>query len=111
MSTSITQPAAPNTIGISGFFTDPGFDFVTRSMIGYAAQGVMDIGQVFATIARVKDGDADSWYAAWRARAEKLHAEAKASLAAGHVESAHRRFLAASEGYAQSIAFADGQSD
>ncbi len=38
MSTSITQPAAPNTIGISGFFTDAGFDFVTRSMIGYAAQ-------------------------------------------------------------------------
>ena len=101
----------PNEIGNTGFFTDPGFDFVTRSMIGYAAQGVMDVGQVFATIARIEDGDADSWYAAWRARAEKLHAQAKTSVAAGHIESAHRRFLAASEGYAQAIAFLDGQTD
>src|ERR1700679_805163 len=111
MTDEAPRTAAPNAISVNGFFHDPGFDFVTRSMIGYAAQGVMDVGLVFATIARVKDGDADSWYAAWRATAEKLHTQAKASLAAGHTESAHRRFLAASEGYAQSIAFADGQSD
>jgi hypothetical protein len=43
----------PNTISVTGFFADPGFEFVTRSMIGYAPQGVMDIGQVFATIARI----------------------------------------------------------
>jgi hypothetical protein len=88
MSSSATQTTASNTIGIRGFFTDPGFDFVTRSMIGYAAQGVMDIGQVFATIARVKDGNADSWYAAWRETAEKLHGQAKISLAAGHTATA-----------------------
>jgi hypothetical protein len=80
-------------------------------MIGYAAQGVMDIGQVFATIARIKDGDADSWYAAWRATAEKLHTQAQANLAARHTETAHQQFLGASEGYAQAIAFADGQTD
>jgi hypothetical protein len=80
-------------------------------MIGYAAQGVMDVGQVFATIARVKDGSADSWYAAWRETAEKLHSQAKASFAVGHTASAHRRFLAACEGYAQAIAFLDGQTD
>jgi hypothetical protein len=111
MTSPAPQSTAPNTVGITGFFTDPGFDFVTRSMIGYAAQGVMDIGQVFATIARVRDGDADSWYAAWRATAEKLHGLAKASLTAGHTATAHRQFLSASEGYAQAIAFADGQTD
>jgi len=105
------QPNAPNAISVTGFFGDPGFDFVTRSMIGYAAQGVMDIGQVFATIARIEDGNADSWYAAWQSLAEKLHGQAKARLAAGHRESAHRLFLAASEGYAQAVAFADGQAD
>jgi hypothetical protein len=68
---------APNAISVTGFFADPGFDFVTRSMIGYAAQGVMDIGQVFATVARIEDGNADSWYAAWRSLAEKLHGHAK----------------------------------
>jgi hypothetical protein len=29
----------------------------------------------------------------------------------GHTATAHRRFLAASEGYAQAVAFSDGQSD
>jgi hypothetical protein len=111
MTDQISQTTTPNSISISGFFSDPGFDFVTRSMIGYAAQGVMDVGQVFATIARVKDGDADSWYAAWRQTAEKLHGQAKASLAAGHIATAHRQFLAASEGYAQAVAFLDGQTD
>lgn len=102
---------AINRICEIGFFADPGFDFITRSMIGYAAQGVMDIGQVFATIARIEDGDPDSWYAAWRGTAEKLHAQALDSRAAQHLETAHRRFLAASEAYAQAIAFADGQTD
>jgi hypothetical protein len=105
------QTVTPNSIITTGSCSDPGFDFVTRSTIGYAAQGVMDIGQVFATISRVKDGDADSLYAAGRTTAEKLHAQAKASLAAGHTQTAHKQFLAASEGYAQAIAFADGQTE
>jgi hypothetical protein len=102
---------ASNAVSLTGFFSDPGFDFLTRSMIGYAAQGVMDIGEVFATIARVQDGNADSWYAAWRETAGKLHARAKASLAANHRATSHRQFLAASEAYAQAIACADGQTD
>jgi len=81
MTSSAPQPTTPNAISITGFFTDSGFDFVTRSMIGYAAQGVMDVGQVFATIARITDGSADSWYAAWRETAEKLRGQAKASMA------------------------------
>jgi hypothetical protein len=100
-----------NAVGVSGFFADPSFDFLCRSAIGYAAQGVMDIGLVFATIARIKDGDADSWYAAWRAAADHLHATAQASLDSRHTASAHRQFLAASEAFAQAVAFRDGQSD
>jgi len=50
MTSPTPKTMAPNTTSISGFFTDPGFDLVTRSMIGYAAQGVMDVGQVFASI-------------------------------------------------------------
>jgi hypothetical protein len=103
--------AAPNTVGVTGFYADHGYDYVTRCMIGYAAQGVMDIGQVFATIARTKDGDADSWYAAWRATADAFYQQATERLAAGHTETAHRLFLSASEGYAQAVAFADGQTD
>jgi hypothetical protein len=111
MTNQVSSGPAPNTVGATGFYTDRGYDYVTRCMIGYAAQGVMDIGRVFATIARTKDGDADSWYAAWRATAEKLHRQATESLDAGHTATAHRLFLSASEAYAQAIAFADGQSD
>ena len=108
--TTITSPT-PNMAAVNGFFTDDGFDFLTRMAIGYAAQGVFDVGQVSATVARVSDGDADSWYRAWRQTAEKLHTRATAGLVAGHTETAHRLFLAAAESYAQAIAFADGMTD
>jgi hypothetical protein len=103
--------AAPNTVGVTGFYVDRSYDYVARCMIGYSAQGVMDIGTVFATLARTKDGDADSWYAAWRATAERLHGMASANLDAGHTETAHKLFLSASEAYAQAVAFSDGQTD
>ncbi len=93
------------------FFSDSDFDFTTRCVIGYSAQGVLDIGEVFATIAQIHDGDADSWYAAWRATADKLHARATASLAAGRRVTASREFLAASESYSQAIGFSDGMTD
>jgi hypothetical protein len=112
MSTAtLAAPAAPNTIIVGGFFADGGFDFVARSVIGYAAQGLMDVGQVFATLARVTDGDASSWYAAWRPTADKLHAQATAALVAGHTKTAARLFIAAAESYSQAIAFADGMDD
>jgi hypothetical protein len=102
---------APNAISVSGFFADEQFDFLTRSAIGYAAKGVMDVGEVFATIARITDGDADSWYAAWHQTADKLHARATAALVSGHVATASAFFLAAAEAYSQANAVADRQHD
>jgi hypothetical protein len=107
----VFAPPAPHTAGVTGFYVDRRYDYVTRCAFGCAAQGVMDIGRVFQTIAQTKDGDADSWYAAWRATAEKLHRQASASLEAGHIDTAHRLFLATSEAYSLANAFADGQSD
>ena len=116
----MTTPAAPdpgstvktpNAVSVTGFFADEQFDFLTRSAIGYAAKGVMDVGEVFATIARITDGDADSWYAAWRQTADKLHARATAALVAGHVATASTFFLAAAEAYSQANAVADRQHD
>jgi hypothetical protein len=102
---------APNAISVTGFFADEQFDFLTRSVIGYAAKGVMDVGEVFATIARITDGDADSWYAAWRQTADKLHARATAALVSGHAATAGTFFLAAAEAYSQANAVADRQHD
>jgi hypothetical protein len=109
MTDSTTLAKPPNAISVTGFFADEGFDFLTRCAIGYAAQGVMDVGQVFATIACITDGDADSWYAAWRQTAGNLHAKATAALVSGHTATAHRLFLAAAEAYSQTGAVADRQ--
>jgi hypothetical protein len=116
MTTSTTTDAAPNakapnTITVTGFFADEQFDFLTRSVIGYAAKGVMDVGEVFATIANITDGDADSWYAAWRKTADKFHERATAALVSGHTATANSYFLAAAEAYSQTNAVADRQHD
>jgi hypothetical protein len=102
---------APNTVSVTGFFADEQFDFLTRSAIGYAAKGVMDVGEVLATIARITDGDAGSWYAAWRQTADKLHTRATAALVSGHAATANAFFLAAAEAYSQTNAVADRQHD
>jgi hypothetical protein len=39
-----TQNTSPNAISVTGFFADTDFDFLTRMVIGYAAQGVFDVG-------------------------------------------------------------------
>lgn len=93
------------------FFTDPDFDFTTRCVIGYAAQGVLDVGEVFATIALIEDGNADSWYSAWRGTADRMHTRATATLAAGNTITASRQFLAAAESYSQAIGFSDAMTD
>ena len=108
--TAIALPA-PNTISVNGFFADEGFDFLAREAFGYAAQGIFDVGLVFATIAKVTDGDSDSWYAAWIETAEKLHNKATAALVAGHTATAARLFLSAAESYSQANANADRQSN
>jgi hypothetical protein len=96
---------------VPSFFADKDFDFATRVAIGHAAVGIMDIGRVLATTARIQDGDADSWYAAWRATADAHHQEAIVRLSAGHTSSAGRLFLAASDSYDEAISFPDRMAD
>lgn len=80
-------------------------------MLGYAGQGLIDVGQVLATIARIQDGDADGWSAAWLATARALQERATASRAAGNRETAAREFLGAAECYSQAVGFIDRMSD
>lgn len=97
--------------GVPNFFADEGFDLAARGAIGHDAQGVMDMGLVLATIARIEDGNADSWYAAWRTTADALRRQAEAKHAAGRTESARKLFLATSESYDQANSFFDGMTD
>ena len=38
-----------------GFFRDHGLDFATRGVLGRAVRGASEVGEVLATIARVKN--------------------------------------------------------
>ena len=49
----------------TGFFSDEGFDFETRVMLGQATYGGADTGEILATIALIEDGSEASWVAAW----------------------------------------------
>ncbi len=107
----------PMTLGFTGagvpqrFFEDPDFDFEARLALGLAAQGVGDVGQVLKTLAAIEDGSADGWFRAWRARAERLRAEAEASAAGRQAERTRWAFLAASEAYSRALVFTTGMAD
>jgi len=93
------------------YFADDDFDFAARTAIGHAAQGTGDIGPVLATLNRIENGNAASWYDAWHTAADAARAEAEAARAAGRLETAAACFLAASEAYDQALSFIDGMPD
>ncbi|HEX2745394.1 MAG TPA: dipeptidyl aminopeptidase, partial [Streptosporangiaceae bacterium] len=64
-------------------FNDQSFSFETLRALGYAVYGGADIGEVVSTAGRIPDGDETAWYTQWRALAERIHAAAERSAAAG----------------------------
>lgn len=92
-----------NKVFSSGFFADAGFDFETRIALGHAAYGAADPGEVLATIARIENGDAASWIAAWSALGDRLAVAADASAAAGHAVSAARGYLRSAVAYGSTL--------
>ena len=80
-------------------FNDQSFSFETLRALGYAPYGGADIGEVTSTASRIPDGDKTAWYSEWRALAERVHADADRSAAAGHRVSARESYLRASNYY------------
>src|SRR6516164_6103301 len=77
------------------FPDDQQFWYETLRALGHTAYGGADIGEVVTTAARITAGDYDSWYEQWAATADRVEAEARAQLAAGHSVSAHDGLLRA----------------
>jgi hypothetical protein len=90
------------------FFTDPSFDFETRSLVGDIHYGAGDIGEMLTAVAGITDGDADSWVAEWRALAARIQAIGDSALEGGHRVSARNAYLRAAVYYAASNVFVDG---
>ena len=66
------------------FPDDLQFWYETLRWLGLAAYGGADFGEVVTTAARITAGLYDSWYEQWAATAQRVEAEARAQLAAGH---------------------------
>jgi hypothetical protein len=80
-------------------FKDDTFDFLARIALGSASARCADVGEVFATLDGLRDGDADGWVQRWSATARRLEAEAIARRDAGHDRSAAAAFLRAAKYY------------
>ena len=77
---------------------------LSRTLIAVAAEAA-DLGEVMATAARTKGGDYDSWFTEWSATAEVAQSLAEDALRGGHVVTARKAFLRASEYWRQSFFF------
>jgi Prolyl oligopeptidase family len=80
---------------VHAFFKDDDFQFAVENVLGSAARGAADIGEVLVTVDRIANGDADAWVAQWSATAGRLAEQARDAERAGHPRSAAARWLRA----------------
>jgi dienelactone hydrolase len=88
--------ARPHQVFTAGFFRDRDLDFATRGLLGLAPSGAAEPGEVLATVAGIKEGDAEGWFHAWRDLGIRLQQEAAALRAAGRLAGAASLYLRAS---------------
>src|SRR5215471_175609 len=94
------------------FPDDLQFWYETLRWLGLAAYGGADFGEVVTTAARVSAGLYDSWYEQWAATAQRVEAEARGQLAAGHQVSGRDGLLRAATYWRSAEFFTrDGKPD
>lgn len=81
------------------YFKDPQYSFQALRALGAAAGGAADAGEVLTTLGRIREGDDESWYAAWRAAAQAREQAGDDLLARGRRVSARQEYLRASNYY------------
>ena len=59
------------------FFADQTFHFETLRNAGYIASNCAELGEVLETVKVISEGDVQSWYAAWKATADRVLALAE----------------------------------
>ena len=79
-----TDTSAMNPLPQLLFPDDLQFWYETLRWLGLAAYGGADFGEVVTTAQRISGGLYDSWYEQWAATAQRVEAEARGQLAAGH---------------------------
>jgi hypothetical protein len=92
-------------------FRDEGFEFDRLMLLGSVYRGLTDVGEILRALDDVVDGDHESWIAAFSSLAERLRAQADASLSDGHTTSARSAYLRASSYFATASAASPGSKD
>ncbi|HWR84552.1 MAG TPA: dipeptidyl aminopeptidase [Rhodoglobus sp.] len=88
--------ARPHQVFTAGFFRDRDLDFATRGLLGLAASGATEPGEVLAAVATVKEGDPEGWFTTWRDLGLRLQQEGDALRSAGRLAGAAAAYLRAS---------------
>lgn len=86
-------------VALDFYFKDPQYSFQALRALGAAPGGGADAGEVLVTLGRIKEGDDESWYAAWRKTAEEREQAGDGFLAQGRRVSARQEYLRASNYY------------
>jgi pimeloyl-ACP methyl ester carboxylesterase len=87
----VTDPAG----GVVRFFDDPDMDFAVRCVLSGVRHGMSEVGETFAAIGEIRDGDADGWLEAFVALGRRCRRDADDARAAGHRYSAWNAALRA----------------
>lgn len=88
--------------------TDPLFEFETQRILGHAAYGGSDLGEVVAATERITPGDVQSWHAAWSHLADTLADDGDRARSAGHTTSARDAYRRACTYYRAADFFLHG---
>jgi Prolyl oligopeptidase family len=88
---------------IRPMFKSEDLQFGFEIALGSAYRGYADVGEVLATVALIKDGDADSWVTAWTALAESTAATAATAEGRGHRVTACNGHLRAAGYYSSAL--------
>jgi len=93
------------------FFDQDDLDGQFQRTLTHAYEHAADLGEAFATAARITAGDDDSWHGEWSATAATAQAAAELSRDAGRTRSATDAFLRAGEYHRQSLFYLRGDLD
>jgi hypothetical protein len=93
------------------FFKHDDFEFMMELALGATYHRGADIGECLSTAARIKDGDAESWYSEWKATGDRIAEAARASELAGRRVSAREAWLRAASYYDTATFFLDATDD
>ncbi|MGB2851529.1 MAG: hypothetical protein WBC01_07670 [Solirubrobacterales bacterium] len=93
------------------FFKHEDFEFMMELTLGATYYRGADIGECLSTAARIKDGDAESWFEQWKATGDRIAGIAREAEAASHMISARDAWLRSATYYDTATFFLDSTDD